>query len=290
MRATKMLERMALRAAAGERVKRSLMLTALSGPVFGHTPATAQELPEGVEWEERHALVLDDEIGAWRFPTPASALRQILDLGSGGASRYAQATAVLTQRFESRPRAELDALADELVRLAFADDTPVGRVGFRARFALGSAARADEPYEGAFPALVRLYEMYLPDLSDEERRTNPLQAIQEARGGNAGLAAQGALHSLFLAESEGRGRDYLIEVIEAAAPPESVGDAWSKSYTWCAANDFIFNRVYFPRPNEQLPRSEATTERVKAEALAALPLDDVTPYVRYCGAGVSIFP
>lgn len=278
-----MLVRMAM---AG--IKMELFLVALSGLVSGPTLVVGQELPEGVRWEERHALVLDDETGAWQFPTPASVLREILNPRRGGKSGHAPATAVLAQRFEAWPRAQLDALAVELVRLAFADDTPDGDVRYRAQFALESAARAEDPYEGAFPALVRLYEMYLRDLPAEERRTNPLRPIEGARGVNAG--AWETLLSVYGADPEGRGREYLVRVIEAAVPPESRRDAESKSYTWCAANDFIFNRLYYPRPNEELPRSDATTARVKAEALAALPLDDVMPYVRYCGAGVSVVP
>ena len=279
-----MLERMA--AMAG--IKKALLSIALSGLLLGPMPAGAQELPQGVQWEERGSLVLDEETGAWQFPTPASALREILDPHDGGKSGHAPAAAVLAQRFESWPRGDLDALTDELVRLAFADDTSDGDIRFRAQVALARAAQAEEPYEGAFPALVGLYEMYLRDLPEEERRTNPLRAIQGARGGHAGRAAWETLLSIHNAEPEARGREYVVAVIEAAVPPESLRDTESKSYTWCAANDFIFNRLYYPRPGEELPRSEATTARVKAEALEALPLDDVTPYVRYCGAGVSV--
>ncbi|WP_419167649.1 hypothetical protein [Candidatus Palauibacter sp.] len=180
------------RMAAMEGIEKALLLMALSGLLLGPTPAGAQELPQGVQWEERGSLVLDEETGAWQFPTPGSALREILDPHDGGKSGHAPAAAVLTQRFESWPRGELDALADELVRLAFAADTPGGDVRFRARVALESAAQAEEPYEGAFPALAGLYEMYLRDLPEEEGRTNPLRAIQGARGGHAGRAAWGA--------------------------------------------------------------------------------------------------
>ncbi|MYE33316.1 MAG: S46 family peptidase [Gemmatimonadales bacterium] len=106
------------------------------------------------------------ERGQWRTPTPTSALRtlQVEESDADGRLRGRNAAeAVLRQHFESRSKAELDAFADDLVRL-IRDGTKLQ--AYAAHMALiHSAAVAEEPgrgvpYTGAADAFIRLYESY----------------------------------------------------------------------------------------------------------------------------------
>ena len=239
----------------------------------------AREADEGPQpWAHRRAMVLD-EGGELRIPTPETALRQLVVPRDPEGSRIAPAVAVLTQLFESRSRAELDAFAESLVRLASDKGYP-GPVRFDASSALRQVVRPQEgvPYEAAFDLLVGLYETHQVGLAGAGRN-DPIAAIyarHRAADFNESmpsvLDARGALHTVYLADPEGRGLEYLLAAIEAAGPPVS-REAGLRS-TWCSANDFIYRHARF---------SGASTDA----ALGALPVDSAT-YHDLCGLMGSI--
>ena len=109
------------------------------------------------------------EAREWRALTPATALRTLLSDADGLVGREA-ALAVLRQRFDTLPAAELDAFADELLRV-IRDGTRPQR--HHAHMALILAANTYEnpergvPFAGATHAFVRLYESYDDRLGDE---------------------------------------------------------------------------------------------------------------------------
>ncbi|WP_419950831.1 hypothetical protein [Candidatus Palauibacter sp.] len=220
-----------------------------------------------------------DEGGEMRIPTPESALQQLIEPRHPEAFRIEPAVAVLTQLFESRPRAELAAFAESLVHLA-ADTGHPRRVQFDASSALMEAVLAREgvPYEPAFDLLVGLYETYMAGLAGDER-DDPIAAIH-ARNRAAdfdesmprAVHAVSALHAVYLADPEGRGLDYLLGAMEAAGPPAS-REAGRHS-TWCAANDFFYRDATF---------DGASTDA----ALRTLPVDAAT-YHDLCGLVGSI--
>lgn len=180
---------------------------------------------------ERAGLVLSPS-GKWVAPTPRSALRALRRAGEPGRFNHATpAVSVLTRRFDDWPRAELDALADELVRIVIAELPPDGRSPTMGR---GEAAEAlsalymsglsqyehpfgelGVPYEGAFDALLRIWEASHGD-APVGRRWDPV----------------GALSGLYGLEPEGRGRELLHAEVAAAEVPTSVGN---RQHTpWCA--------------------------------------------------------
>ena len=103
------------------------------------------------------------EAGEWRAPTPATALRALLDDADGLIGRRDAAIAVLRQRFGTFSAAELDAFADDLASV-MRDGTD--QQATDAHMALIFAAATywpperGVPYAGATRAFVRLYESY----------------------------------------------------------------------------------------------------------------------------------
>ena len=179
---------------------------------------------------ERAGLVLSPA-GRWVTPTPESALRALRRAGEPRRFNHREpVVSVLTRRFDDWPQAELDALADELVRIVITEVPPDGRRlpawGGGAREA-GSALYASGlpryehpygdlgvPYEGAFDALLQIWEASYGD-APVGRRWDPM----------------GALRRLYLLEPEGRGRELLHAEVAAAEVPQSVG---TRQYTpWC---------------------------------------------------------
>lgn len=99
-------------------------------------------------------------------PTPNAALALLIDT----QDNY-PAVAVLTQKFDIRPPSELDAFADELVRVMLESEDSSTR--FSASSALVKAGRANEggtPYTRATDIFIDLYE----SVKDEE---NPEPAL-----------------------------------------------------------------------------------------------------------------
>lgn len=177
-----------------------------------------------------HAGLVLSAAGKWVAPTPESALRALRFSASRRFNQRSPVVSVLTRRFDDWPRAELDALADELVRIVIAEVPPDGRQlpewggdARQARRALyGSGRQRYEhpfgelgvPYEGAFDALLRIWEASYGN-APVGRRWDPM----------------GALRNLYLLEPEGRGRELLHAEVAAAEVPTSVG---TKQYTpWC---------------------------------------------------------
>ncbi len=108
--------------------------------------------------EAQHGLVLDEN-GERHPPTPASAMKAVME-GGPGQSRYEPVVALLRQQFDPRSDAELDAIVDELVKVILDGDVEPAR---HATVALILASRSDDEYEGvrhpgAVDGLVRVYE------------------------------------------------------------------------------------------------------------------------------------
>ena len=121
------------------------------------------------------------EAGEWRAPTPATALRALLSDTDGLVGRDA-AVAVLRQQFGTFSVAQLDAFADDLLRVTRDGTRPQGH---RAHMALIHAAATmgpehGIPYAGATRAFVRLYESYDDRLGDEADRA--LHGVMETGG------------------------------------------------------------------------------------------------------------
>lgn len=128
-----------------------------------------------------------------------------------------RAIRLLRQRYEARSRGELDAFADELVRIVLdgkVEGYQLSWAGDDARNALAASANQGEkgeiPYEGAWDALYRIWEV--------ETRTWPPGERWDYYG---------ALRNLYSIEPRGRGRDLLFAEIEAAAVP-----TWSDARPW----------------------------------------------------------
>ena len=238
---------------------------AFLGMLPSPAPSSAQEAEPRrmpLRWD---SLVLDEN-GERVAPTPATALREL----RSEEGDYLPAAAVLTQLFERRPRPELDDFAETLVELALSDDRDLG---LHALAALQRSARGEEgiPYDGAFNALRRVYETRVRDVP-ANGQGDPFRYLESTSGRDAGFAAMFALRSLYVAEPDGRGGDYLLDVIESLDPPTEAGTT-----TWCRANEMIFFRHM-----EWL-------KETRDEALRALPVDSAT-YLRFCRSGDGLLP
>ena len=128
-----------------------------------------------------------------------------------------RAIRLLRQRDEARSQAELDAFADELVRIVLdgrVEGYSLSMAGDAARNVLAASAiqgeKGETPYEGAADALHRIWEV--------EARTAPLGERWDYYG---------ALRALYRTEPQGRGRDLLYAEIAAAAVP-----TWSDARPW----------------------------------------------------------
>ncbi|WP_420442073.1 hypothetical protein [Candidatus Palauibacter sp.] len=206
-------------------------------------------------------MVLDGA-GGWRAPTPADALRALRgdpdvlphldgDLGS-------TALTVLRQELESRPAAELDALANTLADLILASedsDIVSEEYGFQRNIfsVLAYAARADgrgTPHPGSFDALVRVYETIAAEAL-AGGGTDPVAEIARRRPGDS-WRVRGALRSIFRADRAGRGADYLLAVVAASEPPKLKDWPAFPHSLWCDAADII--RAGAGAPPEENPR------------------------------------
>ncbi|MDE0258347.1 MAG: hypothetical protein OXR82_08140, partial [Gammaproteobacteria bacterium] len=134
---------------------------------------------------------------------------------------------MLAQRFERRSRAELAALADALAT-GVLDETLDGDLRRETSFPLVRAANADKsypdeevvPYEGAFDALVRIYETMVSWIPDDGSN-DPFYSLGRAFAGKTGDSpeyvrseqAYGAVRRIYLSEPDGRGRAYLLAMI-----------------------------------------------------------------------------
>ena len=115
-------------------------------------------LPATTVAQYKRGMIKDN--GAWKNPTPETALRALMegDVSERAYGSYA-ALAVLRQRFDTRPAAELDAFADELARSVI-EGTNEQSYSARGVLTLASMDFGDgTPYAGAVDVLIRVYEL-----------------------------------------------------------------------------------------------------------------------------------
>ncbi|WP_419950116.1 hypothetical protein [Candidatus Palauibacter sp.] len=209
-------------------------------------------------------MVLDED-GGWRPPTPADALAALRgDPGVAlpvGVQRFDPALAVLRQEYESRPAAELDALANELADLILATDpehqTEEYHLQSDAFRVLTSAARGgegDPPHAGSFDALVRVYETIAAEAL-AGGGTDPAVELRRRRPADGTLRLSSAITSIYQADRTGRGADYLLAVIAASDAPtiEDWLTGWQS--LWCMAANVVRSGVGAP-PEENPRRAE----------------------------------
>jgi hypothetical protein len=230
---------------------------------------------------ESAGLVLSPA-GKWVAPTPESALRAFRRDESRRFNGRRPVVSVLTRRFDDWPRAELDALADELVRIVLAEVPPGGRSPSSPIW--GEAAEAESalyasgrrryehpfgelgvPYEGAFDALLRIWEASYGD-APVGRRWDPM----------------GALESLYFLEPEGRGRELLHAEVAAAEVP-TVG---TEQYTpWCDMVRPMYSRHNPPEHVRRQGKRAVVGYRLRLldEELRGLP-GNAEVFKKICGA------
>ena len=194
-----------------------------------------QEREEGERKRWSGPGLLWDEAGRARPATPTDALRLLEEWADRPDQSYGLAidptVAVLTQRYERRARPELDELADAMIRMILADDTSEGRVREELGWALVSASRTGDPgweqggaaYEGAFDRLRQVYET-LAARALAGGGPDPFYVLYEDYSDENWYRREalfGALVRLYLADPEGRGREYMLSII-ARGRPEGV--------------------------------------------------------------------
>ena len=171
--------------------------------------------------------LLMDEAGGWRAPSSAEALaamRGESNLMGAQLDNAAPAIAVLRQRFQSYPPADLDAFANALVEILLADtEYPSEENDLQREAFVVLAGAFDEredgtPYEAAFDALVRVYETRAARLL-AEGGTDPFLEAHRRHPRHVGAMLGMDLSRVYRADPEGRGRDYLRTVFAASEPP-----------------------------------------------------------------------
>ncbi len=208
----------------------------------------SQEAVRGVP--ARTGMVLDED-GVSRPPTPEDALSALRgDELLGSQMPEQPAIAVLRQVFEPRSPEELERLASDLAEIILTTNpADEDRIATDARMALHFAAlQYDEgwgtPYAGAYDQLVRVYET-LVARALENGGTDPFKEmyrLDEAEPGGRPRYAQLSmvLYSIFAADPERRGADYVVALIEASEPPES-GEYNAPAPTlWCRAANALY--------------------------------------------------
>ena len=223
------------------RITTMIALASLLAPATG----MGQDVGKPPLYRPASGMVLDGD--EWRTPTVEDALHAVtLGRGEGilgpGQDGDAPAVALLRQTLGPRPRAELDALASALADMIIASESESDDFLTRAFLALQQAANPERssgmPHAGSFEALVRVYEtlatqvLAANDPDDARSRAlinkhagDPFVAARVKR--NAGRLSPGAvrtlsqaLWSLFWADREGRGGDYVLALIERSRVPE----------------------------------------------------------------------
>ena len=216
-----------------------LVLAALLAPTTG----VGQDVRRPPPYRPASGMVLDG--AEWRIPTAEDALHAVtLGRGEGilGPSQDgdAPAVALLRQTLGPRPKAELDALANALADMIIANESEFD--DFRAFSALRTAADPERgsgmPHAGSFDALIRVYETLATQVlaaNDPDDVRN--KALIEGHAGDPFVAARvkqnasritlrlertlnASLRSLFAADPEGRGGEYILTLIERSRVPE----------------------------------------------------------------------
>ena len=186
----------------------------------------AQERETG-EREWAPGLVLD-EGGGWRVPTAVEALRALRgdwSLLDDPDPDNSPAVALLREEHGPRTQAEQEALVDALVDILLIDaefSSDEFLVRSKAYATLSTAQRhasylRGTPYSEAFDALVRVYETraarVLAGGGDD-----PFREAYRIGPSLAASGLVGALISVYSADPEGRGRDYVRALFEASEP------------------------------------------------------------------------
>ncbi len=152
--------------------------------------------------------------------------------------------------FRASSPEELERLASDLAEIILTTNpADEDRIATDARMALLFAAlQYDEgwgtPYAGAYDQLVRVYET-LVARALENGGTDPFKEmyrLDEAEPGGRPRYAQLSmvLRSIFAADPERRGADYVVALIEASEPPES-GEYNAPAPTlWCKAANALY--------------------------------------------------
>lgn len=261
----------------------ALILAALLAPHGGVAQERESRLPREILLGLGPVL---DEDGERRLPTPADALRafwQTEILPREGAelassARTYPAIAVLRQEFERHPTVELDALANALADSILAYEAPENMTEeYRLQGDIFSTLRAAAsgggygiPHSGSFDALVRIYETIVATaLADGG--TDPVEELNRRNGPGGTVQLRRALRSIFWADMEGRGADYVLAVVAASEPPD-LEDTWPirPGSLWCEAANIV---RYGDGPTEENPRRNE---------LPPLALDDEAFY-QLCG-------
>ena len=182
------------------------------------------------------------EAGEWRAPTPATALRALLDDADGGVGRRDAAIAVLRQRFGTFSAAQLDAFADDLASV-MRDGTEVQARD--ARRALANAAATymgpehGVPYAGATRAFVKLYESYDDRLGP--KADHALYGVMETGGVEY-------VRRLFEESEQPPPCQYPHEVPEGEMPENPCPNVC----TWCQAGGLLVVNRALGAPAEDL--------------------------------------
>lgn len=252
---------------AASRLSRLSILT-LVAAVLAPSASTAQN---DRSRSGPNGMVLDED-GAWRFPTSADALQLLREEFAG---RSAQS--VLRQEFQSRPRLELDALANALADILLAGDPEYGSQAHEIQSAAASAllksatrvkwwiAALNEwsedipgtPHAGAFDALVRVYETRAARaLADGG--TDPFEEAYKSGSGGPGPGysyLNEALGNIYWADPAGRGGDYLLALLATVEPPEPEDSAnyLPTHGLWCQAAHMLRGDDWFaPLPGGRM--------------------------------------
>ena len=183
-------------------------------------PATAAAQQERIV---SGGMVLDG--GEVRTPTPALAMKALLEPSTQHQRPHAPAVAVLRQRYESRSAVELDAMVEDLVGLVLGSDRDASLRAQLALMGAGQEAGHGTRHPGAVSGLVRAYET--------------------ARASEHHAFPNLILSSVFYAGAEG----YVVELLETSeqpAPCVPSGDLPSRTGTTQARGPDAAN----PCPNE----------------------------------------
>ncbi|MDE2796592.1 MAG: hypothetical protein OXL34_17390 [Gemmatimonadota bacterium] len=175
-------------------------------------------------------MVLDG--GEVRTPTPALAMKALLEPSTQHQRPHAPAVAVLRQRYELRSAVELDAMVENLVRLVLGSDRDASLRAQLALMGAGQEAGHGTRHPGAISGLIRAYET----ARASEHHANP----------NLILA------TVFYAGEEG----YVVELLETSerpAPCVPSGDADTTNpcpnrSSWCDAAMVLHDRRHEAAP------------------------------------------
>ncbi len=204
----------------------------------------------------QEAIVLPErgmvmEAGVWQTPTPTTALRALM--AQKGPGSYEAAVAVLRQKFDTRPAAELEAFAADLERL-ITDGTEIQSIAADLALIFAASDYQDGiPYAGAADVFIWVYESL-------EDRSHP-----KAYGALSGVYTTGDVdyvRDLFKASEQplepcfqsGEAR-YLVPGEDP--PPLPPKEEWCPNTSvWCQAGRVLLSGGKDGRPDPAAPDPE----------------------------------